>query len=231
MHFRLFLLTVLLLPLYACAEDKLNTSDLDTLEKKASYTIGVNVARQISSGKIAFDTKALTQGLEDSLQKNKLLLTDEEMKLAQAEFLEQAKAMLEEKQKAQMSVTLEAGNQFLAENAKKEGVKTTSSGLQYKVITPGTGKMPTDSDTVVTHYRGTLIDGREFDSSYSRNKPATFPVKGVIKGWTEALQLMKVGAKWELYIPSELAYGATDRSELIKANSTLVFEIELIEIK
>ena len=115
--------------------------------------------------------------------------------------------------------------------AKKEGVITTDSGLQYKILTTGDGKQPKDSDTVTTHYKGTLIDGREFDSSYKRDKPASFPVKGVIKGWTEALQLMHVGDKWQLFIPSDLAYGPTKRSELIGANSTLVFEIELLGIK
>jgi FKBP-type peptidyl-prolyl cis-trans isomerase FklB len=110
-------------------------------------------------------------------------------------------------------------------------VVTTASGLQYKVIKSGDGATPKADDTVTTHYRGTLIDGREFDSSYSRGKPASFPVKGVIKGWTEALQLMKVGDKWELYIPSDLAYGPAQRSELIQPNSTLVFELELLSIK
>ena len=108
---------------------------------------------------------------------------------------------------------------------------TTESGLQYKIITTGDGKQPQATDTVITHYRGTLIDGREFDSSYKRNQPATFPVRGVIKGWTEALQLMHVGDKWELYVPSELAYGTSQASELIQPNSTLIFEIELIGIK
>ena len=114
--------------------------------------------------------------------------------------------------------------------AKKPGVVTTESGLQYKIITSGEGAQPKDTDTVTTHYIGTLIDGREFDSSVKRGTPASFPVKGVIKGWTEALQLMHVGDKWELYIPPDLAYGATKRSELIEANSTLIFEIELLSI-
>jgi len=129
------------------------------------------------------------------------------------------------------TLNLDAGKAFLAKNAKLDGVVTTKSGLQYKVLKEGTGATPKAEDTVVTHYEGRLIDGRVFDSSYKRNEPATFPVKGVIKGWTEALQLMKVGAKWQLYIPSDIAYGASKRSELIQANSTLVFDIELLEIK
>ena len=122
-----------------------------------------------------------------------------------------------------------AGEKFLAENATKEGVKTTESGLQYKVIKQGKGAIPTDKNTVKVHYKGTLIDGTEFDSSYSRKEPSSFPVTGVIKGWTEALTMMPVGSKWELYIPQELAYGSRNQSK-IKPFSTLVFEVELLEI-
>ena len=227
MHIRLLLTAILLAPLYSCADD----SQLDTLEQKASYAFGVNLATRIKASEVTFDSAALSQGIEDALNGTKLRLSEDEMKTAHAEFINQAKVKIEEQLMAAANQSLEAGNAFLAENAKKEGVTTTESGLQYKVITPGTGASPTDADTVVTHYRGTLIDGREFDSSYSRNKPATFPVKGVIKGWTEALQLMKVGAKWQLFIPSDLAYGASKRSELILPNTALVFEIELLEIK
>lgn len=231
MHFRLFLSVLFLAPLYACADDTLGTSDLDTLEKKASYAFGVNIATRIKSGNIIFDPKALSQGVEDSLSGNKFLLSDKVMKQAHTEFISQEKAKLQEEQLIRANLTLEVGKQFLRNNAKEEGVTTLDSGLQYKVITEGTGDMPTETDTVITHYRGTLIDGSEFDSSYKRNKPATFPVKGVIKGWTEALQLMKVGAKWKLFIPSGLAYGKSKRSELILPNTTLIFELELIGIK
>jgi FKBP-type peptidyl-prolyl cis-trans isomerase FklB len=122
------------------------------------------------------------------------------------------------------------GATFLADNAKKEGVKTLPSGLQYKVIREGKGATPRSADAVTTHYRGTFLDGAEFDSSYRRNEPATFPVKGVIKGWTEALQLMKVGDKWQLYVPSDLAYGPQGRDE-IPPNATLIFDIELLDVK
>ena len=125
----------------------------------------------------------------------------------------------------------EKGEVFLAENAKKEGVKVLPSGLQYRVLKEGAGKQPTKTDTVVVHYRGTLIDGQEFDSSYKRNEPAEFGVTQVIKGWTEALQLMKEGSKWIVYIPWELAYGAEGRGGLIGPHETLVFEVELIRIK
>jgi FKBP-type peptidyl-prolyl cis-trans isomerase FklB len=123
------------------------------------------------------------------------------------------------------------GEKFLADNKKKEGIKTTASGLQYKVIKDGTGKTPKATDTVSTHYRGTLISGKEFDSSYKRGEPAEFPVNGVIKGWTEALQLMKEGAKWQLFIPSELAYGERGAGQDIGPNSTLIFDIELLSVK
>lgn len=125
----------------------------------------------------------------------------------------------------------EKGAAFLAENGKKDGVKTLPSGLQYSVLKEGTGKQPAKSDTVVVHYKGTLIDGREFDSSYKRNEPAQFPVGGVIKGWTEALQLMKEGSKWMLYIPSHLAYGPRGAGGLIGADETLIFEVELLQVK
>ena len=132
---------------------------------------------------------------------------------------------------SQAQVGREKGEAFLAENAKKEGVKIIPSGLQYRILKEGTGKKPAKTDTVVVHYKGTLVDGREFDSSYKRNKPAEFPVGGVIKGWTEALQLMPEGSKWMLYIPWNLAYGAQGRGGLIGPHETLVFEVELISIR
>lgn len=226
MIIRLLLSTLFLIPLVSCAEDALTT-----VEEQASYAVGVDIANQLKKGQIHFNAELLAEAIEDTLNGKELRLTQEEMATAKQEMMKQVQAKLQEQQSTVAASNLEKGNQFLAENAKKEGVTTTSSGLQYKVLTPGAGKMPADSDTVVTHYRGTLIDGREFDSSYSRNKPATFPVKGVIKGWTEALQLMQIGAKWQLFIPADLAYGAVKRSELIQPNSALVFEIELLEIK
>ena len=226
MFIRLFLSAFILIPLVSCAEEK-----LITVEQQASYAVGVDIANQLKKGQVHFDAEILSEAIKDALNGDKLRLTQEEMTLAKQEMMKQVKIMLENKQNTMALENLEKGDKFLAENAKKEGVTTTESGLQYKVITAGTGASPTEADTVVTHYKGTLIDGREFDSSYSRNKPATFPVKGVIKGWTEALQLMKVGAKWQLFIPSNLAYGASKRSELILPNTALVFEIELLEIK
>lgn len=141
-----------------------------------------------------------------------------------------AKAIKEKAMATKYAENKAAGEKFLAENATKEGVKTTESGLQYKVIKEGKGAIPTDKNTVKVHYKGTLIDGTEFDSSYSRKEPSSFPVTGVIKGWTEALKMMPVGSKWELYIPQELAYGARENNGKIKPFSALVFEVELLEI-
>jgi len=140
------------------------------------------------------------------------------------------RAQQQAKHAQQAPKNLKEGEAFLVENAKKEGVVTLESGLQYQVITPGTGNAPKATDKVTTHYRGTLIDGTEFDSSYKRGQPATFPVKGVIAGWTEALQLMKVGAKWQLFIPANLAYGKRGAGGKIGPNATLIFDIELISI-
>jgi FKBP-type peptidyl-prolyl cis-trans isomerase FklB len=169
--------------------------------------------------------------LKDSYGGGETLLTEDEVRktladFQQKQFSRQAETMrkLAEKNKAD-------GEKFLAENAKKEGVKTLPSGLQYKEITPGKGKSPKATDNVTTNYRGTLIDGTEFDSSYKRGQPATFPVSGVIPGWTEALQLMKEGGKWQLFVPSNLAYGEGGEGRVIGPNATLIFEVELISVK
>ncbi len=208
-----------------------HAAELKTLEQKASYSYGIDIIKNLKAQGVEIDLDAFVQGMRDSQSGAKPALSDQEMRQAKSKYQLKARErrLAEAKRIAEENKT--KGEAFLAENAKKPGVVTTDSGLQYKIIKPGTGKTPKLNDTVVTHYRGTLIDGREFDSSYKRNQPATFPVKGVIKGWTEALQLMKEGAKWELYIPSDLAYGKSRRSELIQPNSTLIFEIELLEVK
>ena len=169
-------------------------------------------------------------GLKDALEGNKLVLSQAEMKQVYDAWQKKMRAKQAAKQAAEAAKNLAAGTAFLEANKAKEGVKVLPSGLQYKVVKEGTGNIPTTKDKVKTHYRGTLIDGTEFDNSYKRNRPAEFPVTGVIKGWTEALQLMKEGAKWELYIPANLAYGERGTPGGIPANSTLIFEIELLEI-
>ena len=223
----------LLAPLAGCL-DKDNDSaaiKLETLEAKASYSFGVDFATRLGQQNIMLETDALVQGIRDGSAGAETLLSADEMSTARTDYLTKLRDELVAEQNATAEKNLADGKAFLAENAKKEGVVTTDSGLQYKIIEAGSGATPTAEDTVVTHYRGTVIDGRQFDSSYDRGTPASFPVGGVIKGWTEALQLMKVGAKWQLYVPSELAYGATKRSEEIQPNSTLIFDIELLEIK
>lgn len=222
----------LLAPLSGCFDksDELPKSALESVQAKASYSFGVDFATRLKQQSITLETDALVQGIKDGSSGAEPKLSEEEMNLARTEFLQQLREEILAKDTAEGEKNLAAGADFLAENASKEGVVTTASGLQYKIVEAGTGATPTADDTVVTHYRGTLIDGREFDSSYTRGTPATFPVKGVIKGWTEALQLMKVGAKWTLYVPSDLAYGPSKRSELIQPNATLIFDIELLEI-
>ncbi len=217
--------------LYACNDGSNTTQPLESLQQKASYSYGVDVATRLKQQGIELDVNALNKGIADAYNGSELALSEEDRLLAKTSFQTELRDGLVKKQADEAEKNLAEGKAFLEENAKKAGVITTDSGLQYKILTTGEGKQPKDSDTVTTHYKGTLIDGREFDSSYKRDKPSSFPVKGVIKGWTEALQLMHVGDKWQLFIPSELAYGATKRSELIQANSTLVFELELLGIK
>ena len=224
-------LIAITLGLYACDQGTSSNQPLDTLEQKASYSFGVDVANRLKQQGVELDVIALNRGIADAYTGSELALGEKEQLEAKTSFQAQLRDEMVKKQAAVAEGNIAAGKAFLEANAKQPGVITTESGLQYKILTTGDGKQPKDTDTVTTHYRGTLIDGREFDSSYKRDTPASFPVKGVIKGWTEALQLMHVGDKWQLFVPSDLAYGATKRSELIEANSTLIFEIELLGIK
>jgi FKBP-type peptidyl-prolyl cis-trans isomerase FklB len=173
----------------------------------------------------------LAKGLKDSYGGGKTLLTEDQARQAIEDFQKTLMAKKAETMQKLSEKNKADGEKFLAENAKKEGVKSLPSGLQYREITPGKGKSPKATDTVTTHYKGTLIDGTEFDSSYKRGEPATFPVSGVISGWTEALQLMKEGAKWQLFIPPNLAYGEKGAGRDIGPNATLIFEVELISVK
>lgn len=205
------------------------TEVLKTETEKVSYIIGTQIARNFKTQEIEVDLDSMMMGLKDALEGNKLVMSQNEMKTVYSAWQQKMRAKMAAKKAKEAAENLAAGTAFLEANKAKEGVKVLPSGLQYKVITEGTGNTPTADDKVKTHYRGTLIDGTEFDSSYKRNRPAEFAVKGVIKGWTEALQLMKEGGKWELYIPADLAYGERGRPK-IPANSTLIFEIELLEI-
>jgi FKBP-type peptidyl-prolyl cis-trans isomerase FklB len=177
------------------------------------------------------DPNILVRGMKDALIGSKPLMTDEEAKTVMIEFRTEMTKKKEAEAQHVGESNKQAGQQFLAANKTKEGVVTLPSGLQYKILKQGTGPKPTATDTVVTNYRGTLLDGTEFDSSYKRNEPATFPVGQVIKGWTEALQLMPVGSKWQLFIPADLAYGERSPGAEIGPNSTLIFDIELLSIK
>lgn len=197
--------------------------------EKVSYIIGTQIARNFKSQEIEINLDTLMLGIKDALEGKELALSQDEMKQVYTRFQQQMREKQAAKRAEEAAKNLAAGTAYLEANKVKEGVNVLPSGLQYKVITEGTGNIPTAEDKVKTNYRGTLIDGTEFDSSYKRNKPAEFAVKGVIKGWTEALQLMKEGSKWELYVPANLAYGERGRPG-IPANSTLIFEIELLEI-
>lgn len=199
--------------------------------QKASYAIGVNIGSRLKSQATGLDADALARGIRDALQGGKTALSEEQMQQAIEAFGQQQAAREQEGRKTQGDANLKEGEAFLAANASKEGVKVLPSGLQYKVIKEGTGAVPTKDDVVEVHYRGTLISGKEFDSSYKRNETATFPVTGVIPGWTEILQLMPKGSKWQVYIPSKLAYRERGAGPDIGPNATLLFEIELVDIK
>ncbi len=204
---------------------------LETLKQKASYAIGLNFGRAIARDNVPVDTALIAAGIADALSGAKPKLTDEEVQATMQELQKQMQARAEAELKEAGAKGIKEGEAFLAANKVKPGVKTLASGLQYKVIKSGTGATPKATDTVKTHYKGTLVDGTEFDSSYKRGEPATFPVNRVIPGWTEALQLMKEGDKWQLFIPSELAYGANGRPPTIGPSQTLLFDIELIEVQ
>jgi FKBP-type peptidyl-prolyl cis-trans isomerase len=204
---------------------------LSTPKDKLSYAIGLNIGRSLGKDAVDVDPEIVAQGFKDALSGGKTLLTDEEAKAAIVALQADLRKKQEETMKAAGEANKKQGDAFLAANKAKEGVVTLPSGLQYKIMTPGTGPKPAATDTVVCNYRGTLIDGTEFDSSYKRGQPATFPVGQVIPGWTEALQLMPVGSKWQLFIPPDLAYGERSPSPVIGVNSTLIFDIELLSIQ
>lgn len=199
---------------------------LKDLKDKASYSIGVDIGMNFRKQNMDLNPDALAAGAKDALS-GKPQISPNEVR----EIMTQWQKDFTEKQKVMATKNQAEGEKYLTENKKKEGVKTTASGLQYKAIKEGTGPQPKGADTVTVNYRGTLIDGTEFDSSYKRGEPATFPLNGVIKGWTEGLQLMKKGAKYQFVIPANLAYGDRGVGSDITPNSTLVFEVELLDIK
>jgi len=203
---------------------------LNTTVEKASYAIGVNIGSDLKKNGIEVNSQLLVKGLVDALSDGKLLLTDDEMRMAITTLQKEMTTKREAKRAIDAEKNLAMGKAFLVANKNQPGVKTLKSGLQYKVIKAGKGTSPKATDQVKTHYEGRLINGKVFDSSYKRGEPATFPVNGVIKGWTEALQLMKPGSQWELYVPAELGYGARGAGANIGPNSTLIFKVELLEV-
>jgi FKBP-type peptidyl-prolyl cis-trans isomerase FklB len=221
------ILGVVLLTSHAFAEEQ---TVLKTEKEKVSYIIGVNIGRNLKTQSVDVDPDMVSKGMKDVASSGKLLMTDEEMKATMTAFQQEMMKKRQEELEKVGGKNKAEGEAFLAANKKKPGVITLPSGLQYKVITKGKGKSPKATDKVTVNYRGTLIDGTEFDSSYKRGEPASFPVNGVIKGWTEALQLMKEGSKWELFIPPDLAYGEKGAGNVIGPNATLIFEVELLSV-
>ena len=205
-------------------------ASLKTQRDKISYIIGMDAGKNLKVQSIDVDPDIFMKGFKDALSGNKSLLSDDIIKESMAVFQDEIMKKHEDELKKAAAQNKKEGEAFLAENKKKEGVVTLASGLQYKVIKEGDGKSPKETDTVTVNYQGTFIDGTEFDSSYKRNQPATFQVNGVIPGWTEALQLMKAGSKWQLYIPAGLAYGEQGAGRVIGPNTTLIFDVELLSI-
>tara|TARA_B100000927_G_scaffold129467_1_gene104280 strand:- start:455 stop:1108 length:654 start_codon:yes stop_codon:yes gene_type:complete len=214
---------ILFIKIFILGFVSLNAQNINTEMEKVSYSLGVNIASSLKQQGWELDAKSLSDAFVDVFNGNKLLIDEKE-----------ASSILQNYQQKIANKTLEKnstlGKEFLEKNAKKDGVITTSSGLQYKILKEGDGESPKETDKVEVHYHGTLIDGTVFDSSVDRGESITFPVNGVIPGWVEALQLMKTGAKYKLFIPSELAYGNRGQGK-IGPNSTLIFEVELISIK
>jgi FKBP-type peptidyl-prolyl cis-trans isomerase FklB len=197
-----------------------------------SYALGVSIGGNLKRQSVDVDLSVMEQGLKDGLAGGKLLMTEQQVRAAMTEMQQEVRVKQEERAKLAASTNLKEGEAFLEANKTKPGVVVLPSGLQYKILLAGTGQKPKATDTVVCNYRGTLIDGTEFDSSYKRGQPATFPVGRVIRGWTEALQLMPVGSKWQLFVPAALAYGERSPApEVIGPNATLIFEVELISIQ
>jgi len=207
------------------------TPALSTKKEKVSYAIGADLGGKLKSSSIDVDPNILTRALKDALTGAKPAMTDDEIRSTLSDLTKDLQQKQTAVTKEKSDKNRKEGEEFLASNKTKEGVVALPSGLQYKILKAGDGPKPTSADTVVCNYKGTLIDGKEFDSSYKRGQPATFPVGGVIKGWTEALQLMPVGSKWQLFIPPDLAYGDRQAGPDITPGSTLVFEVELMSIQ
>ncbi len=227
---RTVLAIALCIVLTSCQNNAQDNVELKSQKDSISYAIGMNIGNSFRTQEIEVDRDVLMAGMKNAMEEKNVKLTEEQAMAVMQAFQQQMMQKQMEKQKKQGEENKVEGDKFLAENAKKEGVKVTASGLQYKVVKMGDGAIPTKDDKVECHYKGTLIDGKVFDSSYDRGQPATFPVTGVIPGWVEALQMMPTGSKWILYIPGNLAYGERGAGQDIGPNATLIFEIELLKI-
>ena len=222
------IMTLMLVTVATAEESKANP--YKTFEEQFGYSIGVEVGATLKSNAMELDLDALLKGVTDGFKGNDTVMTKEEIDAVKATAMEKIRAQAQAKRIKDIAGNLEKSEKFLLENKTKKGVTTTETGLQYIVITKGTGAIPTATDKVKVHYTGTLIDGTVFDSSYKRNAPATFQVGGVIKGWVEGLQKMKTGAKWKFFVPPALAYGERGAGQAIGPNEALIFEVELLEI-
>ncbi|MFA6012956.1 MAG: FKBP-type peptidyl-prolyl cis-trans isomerase [Desulfobacteraceae bacterium] len=228
------LAAVLIIPflfMIGCSkQDVEKVSELKTPAEKLGYSLGSDIGKSFKKNEMDIDKNAFVQGFLDGLSEAKPLLSPEETRSIQQTAIMDMRKKLSEKRQVASGQNKKDGDAFLVENAKKEGVKTTPSGLQYEILTEGKGPIPKDTDRVQVNYSGKLLDGTEFDSSFQRGKPSTFSVKGVIPGWTEALLMMPVGSKWRIVVPSELAYKDHGAGQKIGPNATLIFEIELVAI-
>lgn len=228
---RFFVALAVCITLFSCDSMSQQKAKLKTKQDSVSYAVGVDIGKNMKRQELDLDLNVMLAGMKDAMSNGKVQLTDEQMMGVMQAFQQEMMAKMQAKKSKEGDENLAQGKKFCEENAKKEGVKTTASGLQYKVITSSaSGKQPTDTSVVKVHYRGTLLNGTEFDSSYKRGQPAEFPVNGVIKGWIEAIKMMKTGDKWMVVIPPDIAYGAQGAPPSIPANATLQFEIELIDI-
>lgn len=227
----LFLLTFGLILFPACKKSEVKKATLETQKDKASYAIGFDLGKNLKKYSEDIELEKMLQGIRDGISGQNSILTEEETKKTLSEF-QQTLIRKEMERRKELAVKNKVEEEkFLAENSKKEGVVTTASGLQYKVIREGKGSKPTLEDTVKVHYKGTFINGKEFDSSYKKGEPVTFQLKNMIPGWIEALPLMNEGSKWQIFIPSALAYGEQGAGDIIEPNSLLIFEVELLEVE